>query len=246
MFGTSFDLVPRYFSIPAEIQLDSKTLDPNNADGPFVLGALLESLAYPFGALNEGPHRVEVPDDHVDKFSRGADDGFKAYSRAEHENPWILFNYSVSSELNVTCNILETKCFDPEDIDEYIGRSLDSEPIKKWLDGKKRAELYMITGFQVAKGLRATATTKVRLGSRFGSIVKEDEQEVMPRMRNDVIVSYRATKYTLSRRSLLNRWTSRDLEHGDWTIRSEPVLVGDDYETAIKKLKEVVPIMRGL
>ncbi|CAH0022630.1 unnamed protein product [Clonostachys rhizophaga] len=243
MFGArSLDLVPEYFGIPAEMPLDDGKLDPNNADGPFVLGTFLESLADPFEVLNGGPHRVEIPDGHVYICPQSLQNTvtFRDRHSTNHENPEIRFNCSVSSQLSVVSDTLETRYFDPEEFEfpGYICQSLDSEPIKKWLDGKQQAELYMITGVQVAKGLRATVTTKLDLGSRFGSDAKEIEHEIMPRMQNDVIVSYKATKYTLFRPSLLNLWKSRDFEHGGWMIRSEPVLVGDDYATAIKKFKE--------
>jgi hypothetical protein len=96
----------------------------------------------------------------------------------------------------------------------------------------------MITGFQVGKGLRFTATTNVGLGSRFGFGAKEIEHEIMPRMEKAVIVSYRVTKYTLFRRNLLNQWKSRDLDHGDWMIRGEPVLVRDKDAAVLKSYKQ--------
>ncbi|VUC31056.1 unnamed protein product [Clonostachys rosea] len=239
MFGTYLDLVPRYFSIPAEIPLDSEKLDPNNKNGPLVLGTLLESLANPFEALNEGPHRVKVEDKHVEEFSRPSWSWFRTPLHEDtHRIPYVGFNCSTITRLKVTCDRLAGRHFYPDGVDGYIGRSLDSEPIKKWLDGKNHAELYMITGFEVAYGLRATATTELDVGSRFGSLTRETEHEIMPKMQNGVIVSYRARKFTLTRRNLFNCWKSRDLDHGDWMIQTEAVLVGDDYDTAIKKLKK--------
>ncbi|CAG9947008.1 unnamed protein product [Clonostachys rosea f. rosea IK726] len=238
--GATSDLVPRYFNILDEVPLDSRKLDPNNADGPFALGTLHESLTDPFFKvpLNRGPHRVEIRDNDVWKFTRPMQKNqyMARYGTRRLENSWIRIDCSISSQLNVTCDAVVTKVFYPNMIPEYIGQSLDSEP--KWLDGKKKAELYMITGFQVGKGLRFTATTNVGLGSRFGFAAKEIEHEIMPRMDNAGIVSYRATKYTLFRRNLLNQWKSRDLDHGDWMIRGEPVLVRDKDAAVLKSYKQ--------
>ncbi|CAG9983338.1 unnamed protein product [Clonostachys byssicola] len=224
MFGVrSPDLVPRYFDIPAEIPLDDEKRNPNNADGPFVLGTFLESLADPFKALNGGAHRVEIPAGHAYTHVRGLQTfEFSTRYAAGHDTPEIRFDCSTSSQLNVVCDRVETRYFNPK----FFGRDM------------KQAELYMITGIKVAYGVRATATTELNLASIFGSDAKEFEHEIMPKMENAVILSYRANKYTLFRPSLLNRWQSRYLKHNGWMIRSEPILVGDDYATAIKKFKE--------
>ncbi|VUC31055.1 unnamed protein product [Clonostachys rosea] len=203
-----------YCPVQADLALNCADFDPNNSDGPLVLGTILTTPAGSFDVLHAG---VDVPSACRSTTTQCYRTEPRRFAHRRNERGFAL-NGVLDSAIKASSDAITRISFDPWKSDEYFRRLIDTEPVKGWLNGKRRAELYLVDRIQVAKGLEVSHLLELHFESNFGPGAREQMEHVLiPKQEKEIIIGYGLRKYTLRRRGL---GFSTD---GDWDVSSEEV-----------------------
>ncbi|CAH0044720.1 unnamed protein product [Clonostachys solani] len=204
--------------VQADLALESLDFDVNNENGPLVLGTVLTAPMKPFDALNTGKlvsPRPSTQETAMQETGTHECDSVEPCRFAhQRDEPGVGFNGDFVSKVKATSDKITVYSFDKNDADEYFRGLIKTEPVKKWLEGKRWAVLYMVDRVQVAKGLEISHSTEIHLKSKLGSDVREQMKHVLvPKLSKEVTVGYGLRKYQLFRVGF-----STD---SDWKVTSE-------------------------